>query len=174
MPVNKAINKKASRKVDKQQIQQQLSQLLKTLSLHFQTLLQTMHEEKQTLLQAPDCIEQVLHNKMAIVEKIERLGAEQEQLLQQAGFSQDEAGLQACIQWCASNDKLKQSYETLKHLIAECKESNLVIGSLLEMTRLKTAQLLNLLTQGNNGRSTYNAEGQSKQDQNDGNLSIKA
>ncbi len=160
--------------IDKNQVNVKLKELIEKQTYHIDQLLDLLDLEKTVLLNQTETLHETAHNKQAQVEKLEQLTLAHQQLLADSGFDNDEAGMEACLKWCSSSADLLELWTSLKEKIKACKKGNLTNGALLEMNRFKIDQLLNIITQGNNGRSTYDAGGQSTQDQNKGSLSIKA
>jgi len=160
--------------IDRNEVYKEMKGLFEQQSLHLTCLKELMEQEKSALLDQSKSLLSIAHNKQTEIEKIEQLTTTQQQLLVSAGFTDDEVGIEACINWCPHSSSLIELWQELKVQIADCKKCNLFIGALLEMNRYKVNQLLNIITQGNSGQSTYNAGGRNTQDNSNNTLSIKA
>ena len=159
----------------KSDVNTKLVNLLDTQCREIDLLSVILDEEKTALIEQLTTLHQISEKKQIQVEKLEQLTVELLQLLVDTGFSGNEEGLMACVQWCtASPSEIIEQWEYLKEKIAVCKKANLFNGALLEMSQFRVKAILSIITQGRSSFSTYNAGGQSKQDISSNSFSVKA
>lgn len=120
-------------------------------------------EQERTALEArqSEALEQAVMKKQQMLEQTARLHQRRAALLQQYGFSNDEAGLQSCVAQCNPNlsRELEPLWQDLRARMEQCRDQNLVNGQILELNMRCIRQTLSILRDGSQPLELYGPEG---------------
>ncbi len=92
-----------------------------------------------------DTLEQLVKDKLELVENFGSLEDRMRQLLQSADFGNQRSDIEACLDWCDNNGRLKKGWKLLLERIQHAQHQNRINGATLESTRSHAQQALALL-----------------------------
>jgi flagellar biosynthesis/type III secretory pathway chaperone len=152
------------------------SELFKILTFEIEQtdrLLEILKKEKHAIIKDPDTLVHITEEKQAAIDSLNQAAETQNKLLESAGVSIDEQGIQTFINACSKQKTLTEAWGKLKHNLAKCQDQNIVNGAIMEVNRIRIQQTLSILLGGNNSQ-TYNAGGKNQNDSPNGSVSVKA
>lgn len=106
-----------------------------------------------------DTLERLVKDKHELLQAFGQLEARMQKLLQSAGFGTQRADVEACLNWCDSNGRLKKGWQLLLERIQLAQQKNRVNGATLESTRSHAQQALALLRGQSPESPLYNPTG---------------
>lgn len=108
----------------------------------------------------PLALEQAVREKQHDAESLYELERRRAALIETAGFAPDRAGVEDCIRWCDTDTVLLSRWHELLALIGNCRDQNLVNGSLLELNRHNAERALDILRGQQPGARLYGPSGE--------------
>jgi flagellar biosynthesis/type III secretory pathway chaperone len=106
-----------------------------------------------------DTLEQLVKDKHDLIQTFGQLEERMQQLLLSAGFGTGRTDIEACINWCDNNGRLKKGWRLLLERILLAQHKNRVNGATLEATRSHAQQSLALLRGQSPESPLYNPTG---------------
>lgn len=144
-------------------ISQELAKLIEQEVQLMSTLLDVLKNEELVLVEnTPEKLETVITEKNALLVEIISLEKQRNQLLTQAGFALDTAGIKAFLDSTPPETRLQEKWENLIALSADAKENNRTNGLLINRQMARNQSTLNILQQNDSSSSVYGADGQSR------------
>jgi len=157
-----------------QKVTTDLGSLLDRETSHLAKLLDLLDQERQHILDDPEILSAIATNKQKQIEILEQLTVQHNNLLQLAGYSEDHDGMASCIANCDKDGSLNKKWDTLLSHIADCQEQNLKNGALVELSRNRLSQLIEILHGDQAPTNTYDQAGKNNGGRGPGSVSIKA
>ncbi len=131
---------------------QQQVQLLKALN-------SLLNQEQQAIKSLDHtALKTIVDKKPPILKQIEYIEVQRLQLLKQAGFENNNVGIEAYLQQ-QSNTELSHLWHTLLEQLRICQKTNQVNARLLEMKKINAESALNILLGQKTTVKTYGANG---------------
>ena len=140
----------------------ELGSLLDLETSHLGKLLGLLDQERQHILDDPEILSDIAINKHKQIETLEQLTIQHNRLLEKAGHSSDYDGMTAYIEAYDINGQLQKKWDALLANIADCQEQNLKNGALVELSRNRLAQLVDILHGDQASTSTYDQAGKNE------------
>jgi len=159
--------------LNKQQLATELGDILEVESLHLNQMLVLLEQERNQIISNPEALTAIASEKHKQVQLLEQQTLKHNKLLQQAGFDLDQSGMKKFIECCGSPQKLIYQWETLLNAIADCQESNLKNGALVELSRNRLSQLADIFQGDEKQTSTYDQSGKNNKGHIPGSVSLK-
>ncbi len=159
---------------NQQQLAVDLGLIIERQSSHLDQMLALLKKEYYQISKDPETLTSIASEKHKQVQLIEQQTVQHNQLLQQAGFTADQAGMKKFIHCCGSPSKLMVQWEILLNKIEQCQENNLKNGMLVEMSHNRLTQIADIFQGEEKQTRTYNQSGKSDTSHIPGSVSIKA
>ncbi len=126
--------------------QQSMQNLLEQEVQCTELLLEILATERTALTERDVAVlEATTNDKVNYYQKLEALASQRTQLVSELGFKTDRAGIEQCFQSLPETEQLVANWQRLAGNIDECRNSNLVNGSVLEAGRQQVEQALGIL-----------------------------
>jgi flagella synthesis protein FlgN len=127
-----------------------------------EALIRALDEEQEALTgREPARLETVLRDKQSQLVELEQASRQRNAVVQQAGYSADRQGVEACVRACDVQGSLNALWERLNELVRQCRERNRVNGGIVELSRHHVQRALAVLRGGLPDSDLYTSEGRS-------------
>lgn len=140
--------------------QEELTALFDREITSLERLLEAIAYEHDTLLGSDvAALEQATTAKNQSLQAHQQLAQERSQLLLKHGYSDDQAGLQACLENCDTTDTLTSALAKIRQLAERCQEDNRSNGRLIQIRQEQARGALNILRQSGDQSTVYSGQG---------------